>query len=170
MRRLLGRLALRRKGEAQEPKDSGSPGVEIRPGRPADLPAVLAIERLSFQNPWSRAALRQELENPADRFLVASSAGSPPLAYAILGLGAGQAELLSLAVHPEARRRGLGRTLLETALRRAREAGAEVCHLEVRVTNEAALALYRRFGFVEVGRRRAYYADGTDAALMSRAL
>jgi ribosomal-protein-alanine N-acetyltransferase len=180
MRRLLAWLGVdrgsARRGAATSPPEaagarSGPPArIEIRPARRRELAAILSIERASFQNPWSRAALADELEDPSCRFLVAALAGGPPLGYALLRLGPGEAELLSLAVAASERRRGLGRALLEAALERARAGRAEVCHLEARVTNGPALALYRRLGFAEVGRRRAYYADGTDAVLMSRKL
>lgn len=161
MRRLLARIG----------GPSRAAAVEIRPARRGDLEAIAAIERRSFQNPWSKDALGEALEGGASTaVLVAAGRSGPPLGYAILRIAAGEAEILSLAVEPQARRLGLGRALVEAAFARAQRAGAGTIHLEARVTNTAALALYRRLGFVEVGRRRAYYADGTDAYLMSRAL
>jgi ribosomal-protein-alanine N-acetyltransferase len=149
---------------------AGSTEVDVRPADAADLSAIDGIERRSFQNPWPRAALAEELASPDTLVHSAARRCGPPLGYAILRLGPGEAELLSLAVHPDERRRGLGRALLSAAVEQARQAGAKICHLEVRVTNAAARALYRRQGFRRVGRRRAYYADGTDALLLSRTL
>jgi ribosomal-protein-alanine N-acetyltransferase len=107
-----------------------------------------------------------------DRFslvLVAEGEGAPGglAGYAILRRAADEAELLSLAVAPEARRRGLGRRLIEDGLARVQRDGARVCYLEVRSANEPALALYGSLGFRQVGRRRRYYRDGSDALVMA---
>jgi ribosomal-protein-alanine N-acetyltransferase len=177
VRRLLARLGLEQatlgvKAVSAAPAGSAEGrAAVIRAGRRGDLAAIASIERRSFQNPWSEKSLAEALESdPPITVLVAAGEGNAPLGYAILRVAAGEAEVLSLAVEPGARRQGQGRALLEAALERAREAGAAAIHLEVRVTNAAALALYRRLGFVEVGRRRSYYADGTDAFLMRRTL
>jgi ribosomal-protein-alanine N-acetyltransferase len=78
-------------------------------------------------------------------------------------------ELQSLAVDPGARRTGIGSALMECLLDWARERGYRALHLEVRAGNLPAIALYRRFGFVQTGRRRAYYQDnGEDALLLTR--
>lgn len=78
-----------------------------------------------------------------------------------------EAELLRVAVDPDARRRGVARALLEHGLAVVGEHGARECHLEVAAENAAALALYRAFGFREVGRRKGYYGVGRDALLLT---
>jgi [ribosomal protein S18]-alanine N-acetyltransferase len=83
---------------------------------------------------------------------------------------AGEAEVLTLAVLPAARRRGLGLALMTGAIDRAAAAGATAMLLEVAADNTAAQGLYALLGFAEVGRRRRYYADGRDALVMRRAL
>lgn len=92
--------------------------------------------------------------------------------FALIRTIAGESELLTIAVAPEARRQGLGRGLLEAALSAARDKSAEEMFLEVAADNAAAIALYARAGFTETGRRAAYYRqpDGSrvDAVLMAR--
>jgi len=83
---------------------------------------------------------------------------------------AGEAEVLTLAVAPAARRRGVATALLQAAMRQAAARQAEVMFLEVAESNAAAQALYMAAGFAEVGRRRHYYSDGTDALVLSRRL
>lgn len=83
---------------------------------------------------------------------------------------ADEAEILTLAVEPRARRQGIATALLREALAEARKRGAGSVLLEVSVTNMAARVLYGRAGFVEVGRRPRYYADGTDAIILRVAL
>ena len=81
-------------------------------------------------------------------------------------VAADEAEILTLAVHPERRRHGLGSALLGAAVDRAIASGARSMFLEVAVTNKAARALYAAHGFVEAGLRRRYYSDGTDALIL----
>jgi ribosomal-protein-alanine N-acetyltransferase len=81
-------------------------------------------------------------------------------------VAAGDAEVLTLAVAPHARRQGVARTLLSAAMTEARVRGATVLFLEVATANVAAQALYREAGLIEVARRRRYYADGSDAIVL----
>jgi ribosomal-protein-alanine acetyltransferase len=94
---------------------------------------------------------------------------APVLGFACAVAVADEVELQGIAVDPTVRRRGIGAALLETLVEWAREAGYRTLHLEVRAGNLPALALYRHFGFVQVGLRRAYYQDnGEDALLLTR--
>lgn len=94
--------------------------------------------------------------------------------FILLRLAGGEAEILTLAVAPEGRRRGAGRALLRGALKAAEQGGATAMFLEVADDNAAAVALYRSEGFVEAGRRRGYYARpggaAADALVLRRAL
>ncbi len=83
---------------------------------------------------------------------------------------ADEAEVLTVAVVPERRQQGLGGRLVAAAAEEARKQGATRLFLEVSTRNPAARGLYQRLGFVQVGRRRGYYADGSDALTLSRAL
>ena len=142
--------------------------------REEDLSAVMAIERTSFLSPWPRGAFLEEIRtNPYARCAVLreSSTQRPPalrayICYWVLG-----EELLinNLAVDPEHRRRGYARALLEHSFEEAREASCRVAYLEVRPSNAAAIRLYTAFGFVVVGRRRQYYPDTNEDALVMRA-
>lgn len=137
----------------------------IRPATPGDLDALAQLERQGFSPPWSRASLADELVKSTRRTWLLE-AERAVLAYACFQCLAGEAELLRIAVHTAHRGTGFGHRLLHYGLQRLKRDGVTVCHLEVRADNRAALALYRRHGFVEAGRRRGYYADGMDALLL----
>ncbi len=135
----------------------------IRPARPHDLGRIVWLEEHCFPDPWPATILSHELTHPRSLVLVAARPAAPAAAYVSFREGVGEAELLRLAVEAPARRRGLGRALVEAGLEQLRAAGIESCFLEVRPDNLAALGLYRVLGFDLTGRRRAYYRDGSDA-------
>ncbi|MCL5883979.1 MAG: ribosomal protein S18-alanine N-acetyltransferase [Deltaproteobacteria bacterium] len=144
----------------------------IREMGPADLDGVMAIEAVSFPTPWSRRLFVEEIGRVFSDALVAvrESDGSV-LGYAVCWTVAGESHLLNIAVHPDARGRGLGRALLRECLRRGASAGATRIHLEVRPGNREALGLYRKEGFRLIGIRRGYYTDtGEDALILAREL
>jgi [ribosomal protein S18]-alanine N-acetyltransferase len=134
----------------------------------ADLDAVEEIERLSFPSPWVRAAFADELDRPwAHLELLWEPTRGRVVAFCNYWVVAGELQILNVAVRPDERRRGHAQRLLGHMLAVARAADARVLSLEVRVSNAAAVALYRKLGFREVGRRPRYYADnGEDALLM----
>jgi [ribosomal protein S18]-alanine N-acetyltransferase len=151
------------------------PGV--RAALAPDLAQLSAIEAAAFAAPWGELALALWLAPGgrgaawlvADPSAAAPRAPSPPaVGFALFALGPGETELLRVAVLPGHRGRGLARTLLEIALAELAAGGRPDCHLEVRATNRAAIALYARLGFAPSGRRRAYYPDGEDALLFRR--
>ena len=134
-----------------------------------DLTAIHAIEQASFSDPWSAATLAETISSQTDRCVVAE-VGSEVVGYAILRRVGPEAELLNLAVHPARRRQGMGDALLAEVLRALDADGGDTVFLEVRASNIAAQTLYRRHGFLPVGRRRGYYsAPLEDAVLMRRA-
>ena len=133
--------------------------------------ALAALHARSFRvpPPWTTAAFVGTLADPLAFLLVEGDAGF------LLGRAvAGEAELLTIAVAPDARRLGLGRRLVARFLYQARLRGADSAFLEVSAENPAAIALYESAGFARSGRRRGYYQtpDGTriDALVMTRAL
>ena len=134
----------------------------------ADLDAVENIERLSSPAPWPRQAFVDELCRPWARLEVLRHAATGRVvAFCNYWLVADELHLLNVAVHPEARRRGHAARLLRHVREQAVQGKARVISLEVRVSNLAAAALYRKLGFREVGLRPKYYADsGEDALLM----
>ena len=138
----------------------------------ADLDAVLAIERLSFPTPWERQAFSEEVARPWARLEVLRQVETGGVvAFCNYWLVADELHILNVAVHPDERRRGHAARLLEHILSEASRNKTRVVSLEVRLSNHAAQALYRKFGFREVGTRPRYYADnGEDALLMDREL
>ena len=133
---------------------------------PAALAAIHAA-CFTVPRPWSAAELADLIASPSTLLAEASDG------FALARVAADEAELLTIAVRPEARGRGLGSALLRDVLAAAAARGAGRMVLEVAADNAAALALYRREGFAECGRRRGYYAapDGRriDALIMARA-
>lgn len=159
--------------------DSSVPDVRVEPMRPGDLESVLEIERASFRTPWSRQAFLHELErNRVAGLWVARGAPSDGPAeagrvvgYLCLWAVADEVHVTNLAVHPAWRRGGVGRLLLGTLLAHHRVLGARRAFLEVRPGNVEARRLYAGLGFREVGRRRGYYVDtGEDALLLEARL
>jgi ribosomal-protein-alanine N-acetyltransferase len=143
----------------------------IGPMRLDDIEEVLAIERASFHTPWSRAAFRYELtENRVARCLVARL-HERVVGYLCMWEIGHEIHVTNLAVHPSFRRRGIGRQLLAPLLDEGRRRGIALVLLEVRPTNAEALALYESLGFRVIGRRKGYYFDtGEDALVMEVAL
>ena len=132
----------------------------------ADIPAVHRIERRSFPIPWPAYAFRQEIEaNRLARYLVVRI-GDEIVAYAGLWLMVDEAHVTTFAVLPEWRRQGVGRRLMLALMEIAREMGANVATLEVRLSNMAARRLYEQFGFRPVGVRPRYYSDNNEDALI----
>jgi [ribosomal protein S18]-alanine N-acetyltransferase len=142
--------------------------LEIRRMVEADVPAVHEIDRLSFTLPWPERSFRFEVtSNPVSRCWVVEVDGRVA-GMAVVWMIVDEAHVATIATHPDFRRQGLGEKLLIHALRFAMNEGAVSSLLEVRASNEAAQSMYRRFGYVEDGRRPRYYKDNNeDAILMS---
>ncbi|MDT8441035.1 MAG: ribosomal protein S18-alanine N-acetyltransferase [Desulfuromonadales bacterium] len=131
----------------------------------ADLDGLCRIESASQAHPWTPGQFADELGNPAaciDLYLCRQQ----PAAFLCSWLIAGELQIQNLATDPRFRRRGIAARLIAHVLQRSRRLGMQSAWLEVRAGNQSAIALYERFGFRTVGRRRAYYADGEDALLM----
>jgi [ribosomal protein S18]-alanine N-acetyltransferase len=144
--------------------------VALRRAGAQDLDAVVAIERASFSDPpWSRESFIALVDSPRAYFTVAyESPAGPVIGYVVAWFVADEAEIANLAVSPDRRGRGVGARLLDAALTEAQLAGARVVHLEVRDSNAAARALYGSRGFNAVGRRRRYYREPVEDALLLR--
>ena len=136
-----------------------------------DLDEVLEIERASFKTPWSRGAFRYELtQNRVARSVVGRLDGRL-VGYLCLWEIGHEIHITNVAVHPSFRRRGVARALLGQTLDQARWSGVELLFLEVRPTNVEALPLYESLGFRVIGRRKGYYFDtGEDALVMEARL
>jgi ribosomal-protein-alanine N-acetyltransferase len=139
----------------------------IRKMRAPDLPTVTHIDELCFSQPWPPEAFDHEMDNNDARCWVAELNGSV-IAALVLWRVLDEAHIATIAVHPDLRRQGVGKLLLENAMKAAYSEGARIFHLEVRTTNLAAQKLYQAFGYEIVGRRPKYYKDnGEDALLLT---
>lgn len=140
----------------------------VRPMRPADLAACAAIEQ-SAGDPWSFDQLSAELcaqtAGEASRLFVAE-AGSQLVALAAWQIAAGEASLYTLTVALDARQQGIGRQLLAQTMQALAKEGATAFFLEVRVDNLAAIRLYESAGFAVAGRRKGFYQNPTEDALV----
>jgi ribosomal-protein-alanine N-acetyltransferase len=143
-------------------------------GSATDAPTLAALHAPVFPDAWPEEAFRSILTREGVVVLIGSRmAGRDAEGFILIRVVAGEAEVLTFCVAADARRSGLGSALLATGYDIARDLGAQEIFLEVGEKNEPALALYRRDGFVAVGRRAAYYHHGdqsADALVMRRIL
>jgi ribosomal-protein-alanine N-acetyltransferase len=140
----------------------------IGPVTVEDLPAVAVIEREAFSDPWSEKSFREALAHPAIYFVAARGDEGQVLGYVVAWFVADEGQIANLAVAPSAWGKGIGRSLLDAALREAVLRKATEVYLEVRDSNERARRLYRSRGFEEVGRRREYYRRPVEDAIVLR--
>jgi len=141
--------------------------LEIRRLTYADLPHIIAIERRAFPTPWSLAMFVLELSKPASVCLAALRGGQM-IGFLICSRYDTVWHIMNVAVDPNRRRQGVAGQLLTDLLRRIDGPGVRFT-LEVRESNTGAIELYERFGFRAAGRRRRYYQDnGEDAVIMWR--
>ena len=148
----------------------GSPedlsGLKIRKMTLEDLNQVVAIDQISFSLPWPQRSFYFELtDNPTSRCWVAEFGGRMA-AMMVAWFIVDELHIATIAVHPDFRGRGIGKALLLHSLQAAKQEGALTSFLEVRAGNEVALAMYHKFGYVEVGRRKEYYKDNHEDAIL----
>jgi len=146
------------------------PGISCHDIGLAHVAVLEALHRTAFAEPWDQRALAGLLSGPGVAGVLAVDAGpaTQPLGFILCRAAADEAEVLTIAVHPDARRRGVGRALMGACGRRLAGLGVERLFLEVAAGNGAARALYAACGFAQVGRRKNYYArpDGPEDALV----
>ena len=151
-----------------------SSGLVMRPMQTSDLDAVLSIEYRIYPYPWARGHFADSLTSGYACWVGRSVAAQHALvAYFVLMLAVDDAHLLTIGVAENHQGQGFGARMLQQAMLVARQANAKNLLLEVRPSNEKALALYRQFGFRQIGLRRAYYPapDGReDACVLLRSL
>jgi [ribosomal protein S18]-alanine N-acetyltransferase len=147
--------------------------VQIMPATLADLPDLLRLEEACFSAPWTRKMLEAELTgNQFAHFLVAretaksATSDGPIVGSLCFWIVFEEVRLMNLAVAEEMRRRGIGAALVGSALRIGLIQAATCAVLEVRASNDAALALYRRFGFTQVSIRPSYYSNPVEDAVL----
>jgi ribosomal-protein-alanine N-acetyltransferase len=129
--------------------------IELLP-TDGDMAALAALHAHCFPDPWDARAIAELLAVPGSFGFVA------PDGFILARVAAEEAEILTLAVSPRARRSGTGTALVETAAAHAHRLGARTLFLEVGAGNHPAYALYRRLGFIEAGRRKGYYTAGRE--------
>jgi ribosomal-protein-alanine N-acetyltransferase len=161
--------------------------LDLQPLTPELLPAALVLDQLCFGGLWTLEGYQRELDSPNSELLVLqksqlsqtelgepkslqpSVAGDPLLGLGCFWAIVDEAHITIVAVHPDYQSQGLGQTLLYALLEKARQRGMERATLEVRASNQPALLLYEKFGFREAGRRRRYYEEtGEDALILWR--
>jgi len=146
--------------------------LKIRPVEGFDIPVLAALHAACFtapwDQPWTERSFSDVLKMPGAGARIAAL-GAEPVGFAVARVVADEAELLLIGIHPEHRRAGHGRVLLEHVIEALRVAGAARLFLEVAERNPAATAFYGAAGFAPVGRRKKYYED-EDALVLMKAL
>lgn len=132
-----------------------------------DVPQIAELEKICFSDPWSGQSIASELENPLSLWLVACDDGVIA-GYVGSQSVMGWADMMNLAVHPDYRRRGVGEALVSALESGLSGNGVSVLTLEVRQSNENAIALYKKMGFEQVGVRPGYYRHPKENALILR--
>jgi len=148
-------------------------GCFVEAAEPLDVAELLELERLCFSHPWTARHFVDSMSDPPRRRVIvvrrAQGREPPPVvAYAVVRLAAGELQIDNVAVHPDWRRHGLGRWMMDLVLERGRRQGAEEAILEVRRGNRAARQLYESLGFRLLDTRRDYYQDPVEDALVMR--
>jgi ribosomal-protein-alanine N-acetyltransferase len=135
-----------------------------------DLEEILAIEQASYRTPWTRRAFESEIRAPHANPLVLGQSDPPFVTgYICSWRTLDECHILNVAVHPSFRRMGIASQMIDHVLETCQRKGIRDFFLEVRVSNEGAISLYKKYGFMVCGVRRRYYADtGEDALIMQR--
>ncbi len=141
--------------------------IEYRSMTETDVAAVAALEKECFSMPWSERSIAAELNNPLSLWLVAVD-GDNLAGYVGSQSVMGEADMMNLAVAPLYRRQGVGEHLAKALVQRLRENAVSCLTLEVRASNDSAIHLYDKLGFVQVGRRPGYYSNPKEDALILR--
>ncbi|MBQ9272430.1 MAG: ribosomal protein S18-alanine N-acetyltransferase [Mogibacterium sp.] len=140
--------------------------ITIRQAKLYDVPAMSRIERESFDEPWSADEITKDVTAGGNVYVAVAEADGEKLGYAEFRSVAGEAQIYNIAVDPGFRRKGIGEALLRHMIEKAEADGCSVVNLEVKAGNDAAMELYSRLGFREVGRRRGYYNGGSEDAVL----
>ncbi len=138
----------------------------IRELKKEDLPQVILIENVAFSSPWSKIDFEAKLKSPNSKFYIAEVDGKV-VGYIGLDIILNEGHITNLAVHKDFQRKGIAKILVQKVL----DCGLKNFILEVRESNIAAQNLYRSFGFEIIGRRKGYYSDShEDAIIMKKSL
>lgn len=132
----------------------------------AHLDEVLAIERVSFPTPWTKAAFNHEIMNNEFACYIVALDGNKVIGYCGMWVIVDEAHITTLAVHPDYRRQGIAREMLKEMCNEALYRGCRRMTLEVRLSNHGAIKLYEKVGFVSCGLRPGYYTDTKEDAII----
>jgi [ribosomal protein S18]-alanine N-acetyltransferase len=154
-----------------EKTPSISPAFRVRLMKEEDLEQVKKIDKMSFVIPWPERSYDYEFyRNPLSLLFVAEleepGQNNPIIGAIVMWLIVDEAHIATIAVHPEHRQKGVAKELLAKSLKTASEKGMQQATLEVRANNTSALRLYKHFGFEIIGRRKRYYRDNNEDALI----
>ena len=141
--------------------------IEILPMDHSHVPQIAELETLCFSDPWSEASIASELSNPLSCWLVAVE-GEKLAGYIGSQTVMGETDMMNVAVDPDFRRQGVAQTLILALVEALKVRGSHWLMLEVRDSNVPARALYEKLGFAEVGRRKNYYRNPKEDALILR--
>lgn len=128
---------------------------------------VAALEKLCFSDPWSENSVASELNNKLSMWLVAEENGTVA-GYIGSQTVCNETDMMNVAVHPDCRRQGIAESLILALMQKLQEVGSTCLTLEVRASNLPAIALYSKLGFSEIGRRKNYYRNPKEDALILR--
>jgi ribosomal-protein-alanine N-acetyltransferase len=146
--------------------------IKIREAKLYDLPAMTRMERESFDSYQGPDNLSKELKkNDGSNYIAVAEAGDEKVGYANIHIVRGESQLYSITIDSAWRGQGIGKMLLSHMIEKSRVLGCDIMTLEVRAGNTAAIELYKKLGFKEVGRRKGYYRkEREDAVLMDKEL
>lgn len=131
------------------------------------VPQVAQLEKLCFADPWSEMSIASELRNIWSYWVVALD-GDEVVGYIGSQSSCDETDIMNIAVHPDCRRRGIAESLIDNLIKELKNRGSHALMLEVRVSNDPAIALYEKLGFHQVGRRKNYYRNPKEDALILR--
>ena len=128
---------------------------------------VAELEKICFSDPWSEKSIASELDNKLAFWLVAAE-GDTVAGYIGSQTVIDETDMMNVAVHPDFRRKGIAEALVNTLVENLQKMGSRCLTLEVRASNAPAIALYEKLGFAEIGRRKNYYRNPREDALILR--
>ena len=131
------------------------------------VPQIAELEKLCFHDPWSISSIASEVNNRLSLWLVAAE-DDQVIGYVGSQTVLGETDMMNIAVHPEYRKQGIATLLINDLVDKLKEQGSHSLMLEVRASNEPAISVYRKLDFMEVGRRKNYYRNPKEDALILR--
>ena len=141
--------------------------IQLIPMDSRHVAQVAALEKQCFSDPWSESSVASELSNPLSAWLVAMD-GDVLAGYVGSQSVMGETDMMNIAVDAHYRRQGIAQALVEALVAQLKEKGNHSLTLEVRISNQPAIALYEKLGFVQVGKRLNYYRNPKEDALILR--